>query len=81
MLKFMSMYTCVCVAVRWDRYQCPLHDQVLELKKWMTELQDLLSYGCRMDGAYIVLHLDNKYYFHLLFNLQKERKRKKKSSV
>ncbi|XP_025100019.1 SCO-spondin-like [Pomacea canaliculata] len=41
--------TCPNCLVRWDRYQCPLHDQVLELKKWMTELQDLLSYGCRMD--------------------------------
>ncbi|XP_076457783.1 uncharacterized protein LOC143291669 isoform X2 [Babylonia areolata] len=39
--------TCDDCLVQWDEFQCPLHGQVLELKKWILELQRLLSFGCQ----------------------------------
>ncbi|XP_025100338.1 histone H2A.Z-specific chaperone CHZ1-like [Pomacea canaliculata] len=42
------MDTCHNCLVQTDKHSCPLHEAALELKKQMTELQELLSYGCRM---------------------------------
>ncbi|XP_076457791.1 SCO-spondin-like isoform X4 [Babylonia areolata] len=45
------MRTCTNCLVTWDSFQCPLNDMAIELKKWVTELEELLSFGCQLEGC------------------------------